>query len=165
MLQKSKLTHRNSNATNCDESLSPDLITCTDIIFITVHMNTGCYLRRLLIQCEQNIACFMVESFGTKRTNQNNFFGVLICVYQFYQLFGFVVDIFVLYFFKVFLFDFCIISPLSPSENCERLIECIVCWTWYWTNVVSAWRFCNDVIQSGQCTIAHLNQGKTKHFQ
>lgn len=155
MLQKSKLTHRNSNATNCDESLSPDLITCTDIIFITVHMNTGSYLRWLLIQCEQNIACFMVESFETKRTNQNNFFGVLICVYQIYQLFVFVVDILFLYCFKLFfvwfLHYFAIISfwKLRTLDWMYRLLNLILneC---SWRLTILQWR--NTIRSTYNCT-------------
>lgn len=47
-------------------NLNADLITRTNIIFITVYVHAGCDLRRLLIQCEQNVACFMVESFNVK---------------------------------------------------------------------------------------------------
>lgn len=64
-------------------NVSPDLITCTDIIFITVHMNTGRYLRWLLIQREQNITCLMVESFETKINESKSFFIFSASVYQF----------------------------------------------------------------------------------
>lgn len=110
--------------------MSPDLITGTDIIFITIHMNTGCYFRRLLIQCEQNVTCFMVESFETKERIK------IICFFSLFLLFFFN---FVCIFFAFFsLLLLALISLLLVSANYDAWLKYIVYWTWYW---IVSWRF------------------------
>lgn len=138
-------------------NVSPDLITCTDIIFITVHMNTGRYLRWLLIQREQNITCLMVESFETK-INESKSFHFSASVYQFCWY----ICCCCCGFFPVR--GFCLIFALI----CQYLFLYITTldWTYRLLNLIlseCSWRlaiFRNDVINAS--VNVHLCQGKQR---